>query len=298
MVDRYLLRYFLAVIDQGNFSKAAAACNVSQPTLSAGIAKLEALLGRPVFIRTNRRVELTEAGVHLAGHARRIEAEFAAAERKVQQAGASATIRLGILASIPAGWIEDHAQHMRGSGSGERVEYVEARERELSERLARGSLDAALTIVRRDERFAAERLFSEGYALAMTAAHPLADRALIEGAELGGEAMIVRRHCELLSDTSRYFTARGVRPFFPARVTSDDRALRLVRAGLGMTVMPDCFQAPGVARARLADFPFTREIGLLFGPHADTALRDRPAIRALVDIVESRSADGFMRHAV
>lgn len=298
MIDRYLLRYFLAVIDQGNFSKAAAACNVSQPTLSTGIAKLETLLGRPLFIRSNRRVELTEAAVHLAGHARRIEAEFAAAERNVQQAGAPATIRLGILASIPASWIEDYAHHLRGSGSGERVEFVEARERELTERLARGSLDAALTIVRNDERFAAERLFSEGYALAMTAAHPLADRALIEGAELAGEPMIVRRHCELLSDTSRYFTARGVRPFFPARVTSDDRALRLVRAGLGMTVMPDCFQAAGVARVRLADFPFTREIGLLFGTHADPGLRDRPAVRALVNIVENRSADGFARHAV
>ena len=56
MMDRYLLRYFLAVIDQGNFSKAAAACNVSQPTLSVGIANLEKMLSRPLFVRTNRRV--------------------------------------------------------------------------------------------------------------------------------------------------------------------------------------------------------------------------------------------------
>jgi DNA-binding transcriptional LysR family regulator len=41
MIERYLLRYFLAVIDQGNFSRAAAHCHVSQPTLSTGIAKLE-----------------------------------------------------------------------------------------------------------------------------------------------------------------------------------------------------------------------------------------------------------------
>lgn len=298
MIDRYLLRYFLAVIDQGNFSKAAASCNVSQPTLSAGIAKLETLLGRPLFIRSNRRVELTAAAVDLAGHARRIEAEFAAAERAVQSAAAPATIRLGVLGSIPAAWIEDYAVRLRESGKGERVELVEGRERELAERLARGSIDAALTILREDSRFPAERLFTEGYSLAMAATHRLADRAMIDGAELGGEPMIVRRHCELLSDTSRYFTARGVRPFFPARVTSDDRALRLVRSGLGVTVMPDCFEAPGVVRPRLADFAFTRDVGLLFGGHADGGLRDRSAIRILVDVVESRSADGFARHAV
>jgi len=298
MIDRYLLRYFLAVIDQGNFSKAAASCHVSQPTLSAGIAKLETLLGRPLFIRTNRRVELTAAAVQMAGHARRIEAEFAAAERSVLEAAAPATLRLGILGSIPAAWIEDYVGRLAGAGGGERVELIEGRERELTERLTRGGLDAALTILRADGRFPAERLFTEGYSLAMAATHPLAGRDVIDGAELGGEPMIVRRHCELLSDTSRYFTARGVRPFFPARVTSDDRALRLVRAGLGVTVMPDSFQAPGVVRPRLADFAFTREIGLLFGPQADRGLAERPALRLLVDMIESRSADGFLRRPV
>lgn len=298
MIDRYLLRYFLAVIDQGNFSKAAASCNVSQPTLSAGIAKLETLLGRPLFIRTNRRVELTAAAVHLAGHARRIEAEFAAAERAVLEEAAPATIRIGILGSIPAAWIEDYVGRLKGLGGGDRVELIEGRERELTERLGRGGLDVALTVLREDGRFRAERLLTEGYSLAMAATHRLADQAVIDGAELAGEPMIVRRHCELLSDTSRYFTARGVRPFFPARVTSDDRALRLVRAGLGVTVMPDSFQAPGVMRPRLADFPFTRDIGLLFGAQVDADMAERPVIRLLAERIENRSADGFTRHPV
>lgn len=298
MIDRYLLRYFLAVIDQGNFSKAALSCNVSQPTLSAGIAKLETLLGRPLFIRTNRRVELTAAAVHLAGHARRIEAEFAAAERAVLEEAAPATIRIGILGSIPAAWIEDYVARLKGLGGGDRVELIEGRERELTERLGRGGLDVALTVLREDGRFRAERLLTEGYSLAMAATHRLADQDVIDGAELAGEPMIVRRHCELLSDTSRYFTARGVRPFFPARVTSDNRALRLVRAGLGVTVMPDSFQAPGVVRPRLADFPFTRDIGLLFGAQVDADMAERPVIRLLAERIENRSADGFTRHPV
>jgi len=290
MIDRYLLRYFLAVIDQGNFSKAAASCHVSQPTLSVGIAKLETLLGRALFHRTNRRVELTEAGARFAVHARRIEGEFTLAEREVQEAADTTELRLGILQSLPTDWIESYAARLRDH-AGERVEFIEGRERDLTELLGRGRIDVALTILRDDRRFAGEKLFSEGYALAMAADHPLAGRKEIAGEELAGEMMLVRQHCELLSDTSRYFTARGVRPFFPARTASDDRALALVRAGLGITVMPDCFRARGVARPRLAGFPFSRDIGLLFAPHVDAArLRDRPPLRQLVATIEALAA--------
>jgi LysR family transcriptional regulator, hydrogen peroxide-inducible genes activator len=289
MIDRYLLRYFLAVIDQGNFSKAAATCNVSQPTLSVGIAKLEQSLGQPLFLRTNRRVELTEAGARLAPHARRIEAEFAQAEREVRQADVGEALRLGVVTSLPAGWIETFLHRHRAGGSAGRIEIVEARERDLTERLARGRIDVALGIVREaDARFEAEPLFTEGYALALSARHPLAALDMIEAEQLAHEPMIVRRHCELLTDTSRHFTARGVRPFFPARTTSDDRALAYVRAGLGVTVMPDCFAAEGVTRPRLADFGFTRTIGLLYAPHAQT-MRDAPALRTLRGVIADRA---------
>jgi DNA-binding transcriptional LysR family regulator len=74
MIDRYLIRYCLGVVDQGSFSAAAASARVTQPTLSAGIAKLEALLGQQLFDRSGRRVRLTEAGTRFVDHARRIEA--------------------------------------------------------------------------------------------------------------------------------------------------------------------------------------------------------------------------------
>src|SRR3546814_12415396 len=73
---RYLLRYFLAVVDTGSVSKAAAQANVTQPTLSVGIGKLERLIGATLFHRTSRRVHLTEAGSRLLPHPRRLENDF------------------------------------------------------------------------------------------------------------------------------------------------------------------------------------------------------------------------------
>ena len=290
MIDRYHLRYFLAVVDTGNFSRAASACNVSQPTLSVGIAKLERGLGRALFHRTNRRVELTEAGARLLAHARAIEAGFTAAERETADVAPGPTTRLGVLSPVPRGWIEDVLARRAGESSHERVEIVEGNERELRARLARGRIDLALTILRDgQDREAGRPLLSEGYGLALGAGHKLAGRARLRAEDLAGEPMIVRRHCELLSETSRFFTARGIRPFFPARTTSDDKALAYVRAGLGVTIMPDGFREAGVVRASLEDFDVRRDLGLVFAPHADArALAAGP----LADALERAVLDG------
>lgn len=289
MIDRYHLRYFLAVIDHGNFSKAAAACNVSQPTLSVGIAKLEKTFGKTLFNRTNRRVELTEAGARLVGYARRIEDGFVLAERDIVGTEVTTTIRIGALVTTPRRWIESFLIAHRNAGAGERVEIVEGRERDLHDGLSRGRIDAALTIIRDEQGKArSETLLTEGYSVAMAATHPLADRTAIRAEELINEAMIVRRHCELLAETSRHFTARGVRPFFAARTTSEDRAMSYVRAGLGVTIMPDSFVGAGVARPHMMDFPFTRDIGLVYAPHIE---RDAPtwsrARRLMAETIES-----------
>lgn len=295
MIDRYLLRYFLAVIEQGNFSKAAAACSVSQPTLSVGIAKLEQSLGRTLLNRTNRRVELTEAGVRLAEHARKIEAEFLLAEREVHGASVIKTLRLGILCTIPPGWIEQFLMNAAPERPAHRIELVEGRERELVEQLDRGRIDVALTILRPEgDRFARERLLTEGYSLAVSTAHPLAGRSVIEARELGDNPMIVRRSCELLAETSRFFTARGVRPSFLARTPDENRALDYVRTGLGITVMPDGYRSRGVARPRLADFEYEREIGLIYAPHTDVnGLRDQELLRILRKTIEAVSHSGL-----
>lgn len=281
MIDRYLLRYFLAVIDHGNFSRAAAQCNVSQPTLSVGIGKLERLLGQPLFHRTNRRVELTETGTRLAVHARRIESDFNQFEQAVVEGPARRTVRLGVLSTIPWAWISGFCARLSAAGTGEQIELVEGRERDLIERLDRGRIDAALSIIRADERrFDCEPLLEEGYALALPALHPLAHEAVIPAESLVSDVMIVRRQCEVLAETSRHFTRRGVRPFFSARTTSDERALALVAAGMGVTLMPDGFTAADVVRPRLAGFEYRRVIGLLYGkaapPHgaALTLLRE------------------------
>lgn len=286
MIERYLIHYFLAVVDQGNFSRAAQQVRVSQPTLSVGIAKLEANLGQVLFHRTNRRVELTAAGVKFAEHARRIEAEFARAQAAMTESRPLKLLRVGILSSLPSAWIE-RATRAACRVEGERLELVEGRMSDLLPRLERGRIDVAIGILGTDAR-AREVLFEEGYALAMATRHRLAGRQSVAPEEVADETMLVRRHCEALPLVSRFFTQRGVRPFFAARTTNDDRALGLVRAGLGITVMPHCFAGAEIAMPLLTGFDQRRTIGLLVDPDAvarvessQSVTRFAAALRAL-----------------
>ncbi|WP_097093152.1 LysR family transcriptional regulator [Novosphingobium sp. Chol11] len=297
MLDRYLLRYFLAVVDQGNFSRAAAHCNVSQPTLSVGIAKLERTLGTPLFVRTNQRVELTEAGSRFLVHARRIEREFNLAIGSMSPADHPPSLRLGVLGSVPSALVAQAVAAARPMKQ-YRFELIFGSERELTSHLAKGRIDIALTLVQRGgERFLEKPVCTEGYALAMTADHPLAGHESIAAEELANEVMIVRRHCEALSDTSRHFTERGVRPHFALRSTDDDRVLNLIAAGLGITVMPLCYRREGVVRPLLAGFDLKRTLGWAASAEAEHLLNAPPP---LFLAIEQRLADrgtGFPRPA-
>ena len=290
MIERYVLRYFLAVVDQGNFTRAAAQCRISQPTLSVGIAKLEASLGQTLFLRTNRRIELTPSGTRFAVHARRIEAEFAAAERDLQDTAPTKLVRLGIATTLPPSWIAAALSRARRSSTTERLEVVEGRSSELVALLDRGRIDVMLGAIGDDAR--GRVLFEEGFAVAVANDHRLAGRATLAVAEVAEETMIVRRHCEALAETSRFFTARGVRPFMAARTVSDDRALTYVRAGLGMTVMPLSFASEGIAMIRLTGFDPTRRVGVLVANDSASRIEGSVMVAAIEETFRDLHAAG------
>lgn len=261
MIDRYMLRYFLAVVDHGTFTAAAQHCQVSQPALSEGITRLEQRLGRVLLSRDNRRVEITAAGVGFAAHARRIEAEFLEAERAAYEAKPTSRLRLGLASSLPPHWLETALKSACQEG-GEQIELTEVRARDLVALLDRGRIDAAIGL-RTGEQLPGRTLWTEGYGLALATTHRLADQPIITAEQVASETMFVRRDCEVLTEVSRYFTSRGVRPFMSARTTSEERAIAYVRAGVGVTVMPLSFKVSGIEIIPLSGFAFTRSVGLL-----------------------------------
>jgi DNA-binding transcriptional LysR family regulator len=232
-----------------------------------------------LFLRSGHRVELTQAGSRLLAHARRIEGEFNLAQQAMAGTGQGPLTRMGVLKSLPGATIAAIAREARLLDPAARLELVEGTERELLGHVARGRVDCALTLVERgSDRFLEEPLRQEGYALAVPIDHPAAGQASVAAETLNEDVMIVRRHCEALSDTSRFFTERGVRPHFAYRSVNDERVMQMVAAGVGITLMPDIYQAPDVARPKLAGFDLRRTIGLTYAATAEAMAASPPAI--------------------
>lgn len=283
MIDQYMLRYFLAVAEAGNFSRAAKSVSVTQPTLSAGIAKLERQVGARLFERDRQGVSLTAAGSRFLLHARRINAEYEQALQDIQNAPEPRVLRVGMLHTIPSAIVESLLAQHHAARTGEALEILDGTERDLAERLDRGRLDIALTVIRpHHTRFRPEPLASERYMMVLPRDHPLANADHVEAEQLAEDRMVVRRHCEALPEISRFFTEHGVRPRFVLKTTSDQRVLAVVRSGAGIGMMPESFSDPEVKFVRVRDFDIQREIGLLYGVGSNLLRQSSSPFIALV----------------
>ncbi len=263
MIENYQLRYFLAVVETGSFTKAAKRVFVTQPTLSAGIKKLEGDLGSKLFDRTSKRVFLTESGTRFVPHAKSILYQLNLAEADIKSTGHSQLLRLGTLMTIPTTVVGNILTAFTREITGLVIELFEGTEQEIQNRLDEGKIDIALTIIRPTLKLEFEPLYKEGYSIALADHHPLAKQEPIHPAEFAGEPTIVRSRCEILSETSRFFTDHNVRPRLVYNTNQDERALNMVAAGVGFTTMPDHYSMDGVKRVKMIGYDFEREVGLV-----------------------------------
>lgn len=261
MLTRQQIRQFLAVVDTGNFSRAADAIGVTQPTLSSGIAELEVHVGARLFERQRPTVRLTSAGNRLLPIARRIAREFQRAEQETARAPATnRAFQLGVIPSFSTRLLEAACSRW----GAEELVVSERDGASLRRELRDGRLDAAVIALRSSEADNLQffQLVEEEFCLMLPASHRLADQQEVTAEELADEVMIARRSCEMLGETSRFFTARGVRPNFSFKSQNDDRAMALVAAGLGLTVAPRSLEREGVRALRLVDFDVSRRVGI------------------------------------
>lgn len=239
------LKYFQAVAQELHFGWAARKLNISQPPLSIQIRNLEDELGFELFHRTNRKVELSDAGRMFLEGVHRVLAQ---AEQAVEQArqvarGLAGSLRIGFMGPAVDGPLPRAVRYFTGKYPGILLSFQEMDSAEQVAALKSGALD--LGVVRSFGQtppgLATMPFWREEYVLAVPVGHRLAAKDGVAPQDLADEELILfprQMQPELYDAVIAAFSACGVTPRVGQRTRTKQNALAMAAAGLGLAIVP------------------------------------------------------------
>lgn len=278
------VRYFLALCEDLNFTRAAEKCHVAQPSLTRAIKLLEDELGGPLFHRERNNTHLSELGNSVrpfleevyqrAQQAKDLAAGFAALKKT--------PLKLGIMCTIGPANLVGLLTNLQMTYPEIELQITDSAAPMLQDMLLEGKLEAAIFCQpeKLDDRLHHMPLFREQFMIAVCRTHRLAMNNAIRVKDLDGERYLNRVNCEYASHAGHIFSQQGTRVRAVYRSERDDWILAMASAGLGFAFMPQyCVtDAADIVVRPLVEPEIWREVNLVTvrgRPHS-------PAIGALV----------------
>src|SRR3974390_1942600 len=258
-MEMHQVRYFLAVAQELNFSRAAEKYNVSQPSLSRAIQQLEGELGGPLFNRERHLTHLTDLGEMVRPHMENVyEAAMKAKQLSRDLAQLNRVpLKLGIMSTISPAEIVELIAALKKRHEGLELRLCDSNAKDLRVRLLAGELEAVIYALRGEEddsRIHIMPLFREQIVIAVHAEHRLANEAAFPVKELNGESYIHRMNCEFAGYADHILMEKGVTCTPTYWSERDDWTLAMVAAGLGFAFMPEnAAKHPGRSSSRSSD---------------------------------------------
>lgn len=260
------LRYFCAAYEERSTVGAARACHVTQPVISGAIAQLEEELGVQLFVRQQRGLAPTAAAQRLYRLGGKLLADAQAISESFRDSTLNPQLALRVLPAL-------NIEHTRRL-----LQQLRREIPRLALRLpgAGEPCDATLTSDQCADRSATFlALWEEAYALVVPHDHPLAVQESITLGDLHNVAFIERSHCEMHEVWQTAMGQHKVVPDVRARAQSEEWALGLVAAGVGVTIMPLHALVPTQGVVVRDDVTvlqgFKRSIGLAYHAHEHAA---------------------------
>ncbi|MEQ8179622.1 MAG: LysR family transcriptional regulator [Amphiplicatus sp.] len=283
------IRYFLALAETLNFTRAAEQCNVSQPALTRAIQGLEAELGGPLVHRERNKTHLSELGRIMTPYFESIRAQTDAARATAQEFSAMdrARLTIGAMCTIGPTLVSEFIMSFQMSNENVELEVRDAGVKLLIDDLIEGRLEVALLGQPEgvDVRFHGLPLFDERFVLVVPPEHRLAKLNAVPVRELHGEPYVNRANCEYYDFVHEQFVNMGVRTRKVFSSERDDWVQGMIKAGMGIGYFPEnSVTDPQLAVRPLVDPEFARTIMLV-------TVRGRPHSPAVGSFV--RQAKSF-----
>jgi len=287
-MEMHQVRYFVALCDLLNFTRAAERCNVTQPALTRAIRNLEDELGGPLFRRERARTHLTELGRLMRPHLERVLSESETARSAAQGflRLERAPLSFGVMCTVGPLKAVGFLGRFRQAEPGVELSFLEATPDRLAALLLEGKLDVAAMALPdgAHERFDARPLYRERYVVAFPAGHRFERMNAVRVADLSGESFFNRANCERHAELDGICRARGVKAELVYSSERDDWIQTMVAAGLGVCLMPEYSAVlPGLLTRRLVEPDVSREVSLV----TVAGRRFSPAMAALVRAAHS-----------
>lgn len=236
------LYYIIAVADVKHFGKAAERCCVSQPTLSGQIKKLEDTLGVTLFSRTNRTVQVTDAGQEIIATAKRAIAEvdsiYEIAQRAKNPLGG--TFRLGAFPTIATYLLPKLVPRVNVTMPDLRLILVEEKTEALIHKLKQRELDAAfIALPVQESCLMSHKLFDDPFFLAVPKGHPLAAHKRVNHTMLQEHRVLLLEEGHCLRDQAlEVCQLHNIAEAQDFKATSLETLRQMVKAGTGITFIP------------------------------------------------------------
>lgn len=266
-MELHQLRYFVAVAETENFTRASERCNVSQPSLSQQIINLEKELSHRLFHRLGKRAVLTEAGTVFLVRAKRILFEVENATKELSdKSGLERRITVGAVQSVMPYLLTGLIARCRETHPNLLVDAHEDFREDLVRDVIDGSLDLAVVPQPvKDHRVSIEPLFTEPLLLVVGKTHPFATRNEISVQDLADETFVSLGDSSSLATQIRtFFGDAHLQPRIGIRCAQVATLKLFVSSGLGISLLPQLARLPDDSEAlvylRLTGSVPTREL--------------------------------------
>jgi LysR family transcriptional regulator, hydrogen peroxide-inducible genes activator len=268
-MEMHQVRYFLAVCQELNFTRAAERCNVAQPSLTRAIKQLEEELGGPLFHRERANTHLSELGSMVLPYLTEVHQQSQRAKELAGNFGRleNNVLKLGIMCTVAPRHLVDLIAAVHSRHQALELHLADARAALLQEQLINGDLELAVYCLagdQKDDRLHYMPLFREQMMFVVNPQHRLARLNAIPVRELDGECYLNRINCEFNGYAGPIWREHGTQVKMIYRSERDDWILSMVAAGLGFGFMPEfCVDRSDVVARPAVDPEFWREVNLV-----------------------------------